>query len=181
MIKRHMSMMKLKEDDEIELKKHMELFKNNKVAIDAIPLATKPLIIVEYKIVKEGIMGYFQLIRADGSSKRPEDDHERVLLGDLKLMFEPDIKSEVWRSPQGYKVTTWKLFDSCGLMYVKITTALRVSTVRRIMTREEIKIDWRTRILTKINLFIEINNIEEANITWDNVQAMIDADYQMAQ
>ncbi|GJY23795.1 hypothetical protein Tco_0397453 [Tanacetum coccineum] len=68
-------------------------------------------------------MGYFKLIRADGSSKRyssmikmlqgidredletlwklvkakhentrPEDDYERVLWGDLKVMFEPDIK-----------------------------------------------------------------------------------------
>ncbi|GJX89004.1 putative ribonuclease H-like domain-containing protein [Tanacetum coccineum] len=35
------------------------------IAIDAIPLATKPPLIVEYKIVKEGIKGYYQLIRAD--------------------------------------------------------------------------------------------------------------------
>ncbi|GKB51083.1 hypothetical protein Tco_0901836 [Tanacetum coccineum] len=83
-------------DDEAELKKHMEIVKDDKVAIDAIPLATKPLMIVEYKIVREGMIGHFQLIRAGGSSKRPEDDHERVLWGDLKVMFEPDIKSEVF-------------------------------------------------------------------------------------
>ncbi|GJR65921.1 hypothetical protein Tco_0011986 [Tanacetum coccineum] len=33
-------------------------------------MATKPPMIVDYKIVKEGKFGYFQLIRADRSSKR---------------------------------------------------------------------------------------------------------------
>ncbi|GJX18037.1 hypothetical protein Tco_0218869 [Tanacetum coccineum] len=40
------------------------------VAIDAIPLATKPPTIVDYKIIKEGKTSFFQIIRADGSSKR---------------------------------------------------------------------------------------------------------------
>ncbi|GKB05125.1 hypothetical protein Tco_0833320 [Tanacetum coccineum] len=39
------------------------------VAIDAIPLATKPPSIVDYKIHKEGKKTYYQIIRADGSSK----------------------------------------------------------------------------------------------------------------
>ncbi|GKB78362.1 hypothetical protein Tco_0945257 [Tanacetum coccineum] len=40
------------------------------VAFDAIPLATKPPNIVDWKILKEGKIRYFQIIRADGSSKR---------------------------------------------------------------------------------------------------------------
>ncbi|GKB93997.1 hypothetical protein Tco_0980134 [Tanacetum coccineum] len=122
--------------DEAELKKHLVIVKDDDIAIDDIPLATKPPVIVEYKLIREGIMAHYQLIRADGSSKRyssmirmlqgidredfqtlwklvkikhgdtrPEDEHERVLWGDLKVMFEPDIKSDVWRSLQGYKVT----------------------------------------------------------------------------
>ncbi|GJW20506.1 hypothetical protein Tco_0031128 [Tanacetum coccineum] len=39
------------------------------VAIDSIPLATKPPSIVDYKIHKEGKKTYYQIIRADGSSK----------------------------------------------------------------------------------------------------------------
>ncbi|GJX86815.1 putative reverse transcriptase domain-containing protein [Tanacetum coccineum] len=91
--------------DEAEMKRHIKIVKDDEVAIDAIPLATKPPVIVDYKIDKDGRMGYFKLIRADGSSKRPEDDYERVLWGDLKVMFEPDIKSDVWRNLQGYKDT----------------------------------------------------------------------------
>ncbi|GKF64614.1 hypothetical protein Tco_0188062 [Tanacetum coccineum] len=60
----------VKEDDEAELKKHLVIVKDDEIAIDAIPLATKPPVIVEHKLVKKGIMIHYQLIRADGSSKR---------------------------------------------------------------------------------------------------------------
>ncbi|GJX29745.1 hypothetical protein Tco_0237824 [Tanacetum coccineum] len=46
-----------------------ELEQEKEVAIDAIPLATKPPSIVDYKIHKEGKKTYYQIIRADGSSK----------------------------------------------------------------------------------------------------------------
>ncbi|GJZ38812.1 hypothetical protein Tco_0585375 [Tanacetum coccineum] len=119
------------DQEEAEMKKHMEIVPDDEVAIDAIPLATKPPIIVDWKIIKEGKMGYFQIIRADGSSKRyssmiqmlqnidredletlwklvkakhgltrPEEGYERVLWGDLKVMFEPDVESEVSKSTQ---------------------------------------------------------------------------------
>ncbi|GJZ19572.1 hypothetical protein Tco_0556162 [Tanacetum coccineum] len=39
-------------DDEAEMKKHMEIVPDDEVAIDAIPLATKPPIIVDWKIIK---------------------------------------------------------------------------------------------------------------------------------
>ncbi|GJU23645.1 putative reverse transcriptase domain-containing protein [Tanacetum coccineum] len=139
-----------KVDDEAEMKKHMEIVPDDEVAIDAIPLATKSPIIVDWKIIKEGKMGYFQIIRADGSSRRyssmirmlqnidkedletlwklvkakhgntrPEEAYERVLWGDLKVMFEPDVESEVWRNLQGYNVTVWKLFSSSGVHFVR--------------------------------------------------------------
>ncbi|GJZ50046.1 hypothetical protein Tco_0604236 [Tanacetum coccineum] len=46
------------------LKRHIEIVKDDEVAIDAIPLVTNPLVIVDYKIDKDGRMGYFKLIRA---------------------------------------------------------------------------------------------------------------------
>ncbi|GJX27986.1 hypothetical protein Tco_0236065 [Tanacetum coccineum] len=116
----------VEEDDEAKLKKHLVIKKDEDIAIDAIPLATKPHVIIDYKLHKEGMMVHYQLIRADGSSKRyssmirmlqgidredlealwkivkkkygdirPEDEFERVLWGDLKVMFEPDKRSDV--------------------------------------------------------------------------------------
>ncbi|GKA44257.1 hypothetical protein Tco_0736981, partial [Tanacetum coccineum] len=59
------------DQEEAEMKKHMEIvLDEEEITINAIPLTTKPPIITKCKIIKEGKMGYFQIIRADGSSKR---------------------------------------------------------------------------------------------------------------
>ncbi|GKC13659.1 hypothetical protein Tco_1010441 [Tanacetum coccineum] len=124
------------EYDEAELKKLLVIKKDEDIAIDAIPIATKLPVIIDYKLHKEGMLVHYQLIRADGSSKRyslmirmlqgieredleaiwrivkakygdtrPDNEFERVLWGDLKVMFEPDKRSDVWRILQGYRVT----------------------------------------------------------------------------
>ncbi|GKB58140.1 hypothetical protein Tco_0914326 [Tanacetum coccineum] len=57
--------------EEEEMKKHMEIVQDEQeIAIDAIPQATKPPMIVEYNIVKKGQKGFYHLIRAGGSLKR---------------------------------------------------------------------------------------------------------------
>ncbi|GKA65233.1 hypothetical protein Tco_0764940 [Tanacetum coccineum] len=140
----------LEEVDEVELKKLLVIKKDEDIAIDAIPLATKLPVIIDYKLHKEGMLVHYQLIRADGSSKRyssmirmlqgidredleslwrivkvkhgdtrPENEFERVLYGDLKVMFEPNIKSDIWRMLQGYRVTIWKLIDSSRVQFVR--------------------------------------------------------------
>ncbi|GJR78841.1 putative ribonuclease H-like domain-containing protein [Tanacetum coccineum] len=65
---------KKKVDDDQKAAKMKELMKivpnEEEVAVDAIPLATKPPSIIDWKIVKEGKISYYQIIRANGSSKR---------------------------------------------------------------------------------------------------------------
>ncbi|GKA54686.1 hypothetical protein Tco_0753635 [Tanacetum coccineum] len=146
---------KQKVDDDQEAAKMKELMKivpdEEEVAIDVIPLATKPPSIIDYKIIKEGKINNFQIIRADGSSKRysafiqmlksfdkedletlwklvkakhgytrPEEGYERVLWGDLNTMFEHHIEDTVWRNLQGHKVLVSKLFDSCGVHFLRL-------------------------------------------------------------
>ncbi|GJS56925.1 hypothetical protein Tco_0651709 [Tanacetum coccineum] len=62
---------KVDEDKEIaELQRLIEVVPDKEeVAIDAIPLATKPPSIVDWKIHKKGKKSYYQIIRDDGSSK----------------------------------------------------------------------------------------------------------------
>nr|GEU76675.1 hypothetical protein [Tanacetum cinerariifolium] len=123
-------------DQEVEeLKLYMRITPEEGIAIKAIPLATKPLVIIEYKMVKEGNISTYHITRAGGSIKRytpminllenidredletlwklvkdkyrntrPEEGYKRVLWGDLKVMFEPDIECEVWRRLQGHDV-----------------------------------------------------------------------------
>ncbi|GJZ28175.1 hypothetical protein Tco_0572822 [Tanacetum coccineum] len=102
-IDEHVEAEKDDDQEETEMKKLIEIVKDDKVAIDAIPLATKPL----------------KLVKAKHGNTTLEDEYERVLWGDMKVMFKPDIKSEVWRNLQGYKVTIWKLFDTCGVHFVR--------------------------------------------------------------
>ncbi|GJX42125.1 hypothetical protein Tco_0257115 [Tanacetum coccineum] len=141
------------DQEETKMKELMEVVSDEEgVAIDAIPLYTKPPSIVDYKIIKEGKINIYQMIRADGSSKRylavihmlrnfnredletlwkivkarhrhtrPEDGYERVLWGDLKIMFEHHVEDLVWSYIQGSKVIVWKLFDSCGVHFVRFS------------------------------------------------------------
>ncbi|GJY40694.1 hypothetical protein Tco_0427964 [Tanacetum coccineum] len=77
--------------DEAELKKYLVIVKDYDIAIDAIPLATKPPVI---GIDREDLQTLWKLVKTKHGDTRPENDHERVLWGDLKVMFEPDIKSD---------------------------------------------------------------------------------------
>ncbi|GJR34426.1 hypothetical protein Tco_1210110 [Tanacetum coccineum] len=61
-------------DDDLERAELQSLMNvipdKEEVVIDDIPLATKPPSIVDWKIVKEGKISYYQIIRADGSLRR---------------------------------------------------------------------------------------------------------------
>ncbi|GKA72100.1 hypothetical protein Tco_0778316 [Tanacetum coccineum] len=58
-IDKHVEAKKDDDQEEADMKKNIEIVKDDEVAIDAIPLATKPPMIVEYKIVKEEKFRYF--------------------------------------------------------------------------------------------------------------------------
>ncbi|GJW29426.1 hypothetical protein Tco_0046301 [Tanacetum coccineum] len=78
---------------------------------------------------------------------RPENEFERVLYGDLKVMFEPEIKSDVWRMLQGYRATIWKLIDSS-----------RVHFVRRNLKIQKMNIKFRGGLLglKRLHGFLEV-------------------------
>nr|GFC15593.1 hypothetical protein [Tanacetum cinerariifolium] len=58
-------------DQEVEeMKLYMRIVPDEEIAIDAIPLATKPLVNVEYKIVRKGKISTYHITSADGSTKR---------------------------------------------------------------------------------------------------------------
>ncbi|GJU92124.1 uncharacterized mitochondrial protein-like protein [Tanacetum coccineum] len=122
------------EVDEVELKKLLVIKKDEDIAIKAIPLATKLPVIIDYKLHKEGkdreeLEALWRIVMAKYGDTRPENEFERVLYGDLKVMFEPNIKSDIWRMLQGYRVTIWKLIDSFGFHFVRLLALVEVKTV----------------------------------------------------
>ncbi|GJV25793.1 putative ribonuclease H-like domain-containing protein [Tanacetum coccineum] len=51
-------------------------------------------------IDREYLEALWRIVKGKYGDIRPEDEFERVLYGDLRVMFEPDIKSDVWRMLQ---------------------------------------------------------------------------------
>nr|GEW26769.1 hypothetical protein [Tanacetum cinerariifolium] len=65
---------------------------------------------------REDVETLWKLVKAKYGSTRPEGDYERVLWGDLKVMFDPrveDEEDEVWKMQQRYNVVRWTQFNSC--------------------------------------------------------------------
>ncbi|GJZ87870.1 hypothetical protein Tco_0659652 [Tanacetum coccineum] len=93
---------KVEDEKEIaELKQFLEIIPDEEeVTIDVIPLAVK-------SPNKYG-------------STRSVEDLDLTLCGDLKTMFEPHVEDKVWKNQQDYKVLNWKLYDSCGVHFLRM-------------------------------------------------------------
>ncbi|GJW21461.1 hypothetical protein Tco_0032083 [Tanacetum coccineum] len=109
----------------VELQRLIEVVPNKEdLAIDAIPLATKPSSIVDYKIHKEGKKTYYQIIRADGSSKM------YLVFSHMLKSFDKEDLETLWklvkakhgstRPEEDYRVLDWKIYDSCGVYSLRM-------------------------------------------------------------
>ncbi|GJU14150.1 hypothetical protein Tco_1136546 [Tanacetum coccineum] len=109
---------KVDDDDkeEEDLKQCFEIVPEE-VAINVIPLATNPAPIVEFD--REDLENLWKLVKAKHGYKMPEEAFERVLWGDLKVIFEPHEEDALWMNLQGQKIMLWKLYDSCGVHFVR--------------------------------------------------------------
>ncbi|GKA24625.1 hypothetical protein Tco_0710658 [Tanacetum coccineum] len=135
------------EDDaeKAELKACLEIVSNDDSVVNIESLATKyPIVDRKTHILANDII-YYQIIRADGSTKCYKvfsamlDDfdrqyvldlyrlvkerfettslegYDRLLWGDLITLFEPSEEDEIWKTQQEYTFFSWKLYDSCGV------------------------------------------------------------------
>nr|GEZ10551.1 hypothetical protein [Tanacetum cinerariifolium] len=111
-------------NESTELKRCLEIIPeddDDDVKIEATPLSSKSLTIVDYKIYKERRKSFFNIIKADARFKntKPVDDMDNLLFETLKIMFEHYAEDNIWKYQQGLaKVLNWKLFDSCRVYCV---------------------------------------------------------------
>ncbi|GJT31896.1 hypothetical protein Tco_0922315 [Tanacetum coccineum] len=146
------------EDDaeKAELKACLEIVPNDDSAVNIESLATKyPIVDWKTHILAEDII-YYQIIRADGSTKNYKifsamlDDfdrqdvldlyrlvkerfettslegYDRLLWGDLITLFEPSEEDEIWKTQQDYTLISWKLYDSCGVHLLLMNTGCSI-------------------------------------------------------
>ncbi|GKE97772.1 hypothetical protein Tco_0021123, partial [Tanacetum coccineum] len=99
------------------LKRASTELEQEEVAINVIPLATKPPSIVDWKIYKEGQTSYYQITRVDGSSKMGR------LLG-FKVILMLFFTAAQDQTAQSYDY--WKL----RLLVKKLMMSVEVSAAR---------------------------------------------------
>ncbi|GJV21968.1 putative ribonuclease H-like domain-containing protein [Tanacetum coccineum] len=82
----------------------MKVISNEKeVVVDDIPLATKPPSIMLRSFDREDLEILWKLVKAKHGYTRTKEGYERVLWGDLKIMFEHHVEDTLWRNLQGNK------------------------------------------------------------------------------
>ncbi|GJX08499.1 hypothetical protein Tco_0196431 [Tanacetum coccineum] len=103
---------KMEDDKEKEdLKQLYAIVQDDEVAIDAIPLATKPVPFVNFQIHKKGRNGYYEIMRVDGSDKT------YLLFSQLLKEFDKEDLENLWklvkakhgntRPEEGYERVLW--------------------------------------------------------------------------
>ncbi|GKC51000.1 hypothetical protein Tco_1073745 [Tanacetum coccineum] len=139
-----------------ELRACLDIIPGDDAAINIESLATKYLII-DWKthILTENMM-YYQIIRANGSSKNYKifsemlndfdrqdvldlcrlvkerfkttspEGYDRLLWGDLITLFEPSEEYEIWKAQQDYTLISWRLFDSCRVHVLLMDTGVAI-------------------------------------------------------
>ncbi|GJT01833.1 hypothetical protein Tco_0823002 [Tanacetum coccineum] len=134
----------------------MNVVLKDDVAIGVESLATKyPIVDWKTYILNENMM-YYQIIKADGSSKNYKifsemlEDFDRqdvmdlhklvqeryettspegydlLLWEDLKTLFEPNEEDKIWKNQHDYNLISWRLFDSCGVHVLLMNTGVAI-------------------------------------------------------
>ncbi|GJY13958.1 putative ribonuclease H-like domain-containing protein [Tanacetum coccineum] len=143
-------------DDDQERAELQSLMKvipyEEEIAVDIIPLATKPPSIVDFKILKEGKISYFQIIRVDGSSKRFQSLHVFMLVEKRYPLTPATITEMLNKKLQGRIVGNKRLLDDLRLtaaqlmllvqklllLVLKVNVAgMKVTTAKRLQLLED--------------------------------------------
>nr|GEV53836.1 hypothetical protein [Tanacetum cinerariifolium] len=139
-----------------ELRACLDIVPGDDFAINVESLATKyPIVNWKTQILTENIM-YYQIIRANGSSKNyriftdicddldrqdvldlyrmvkqiyetiSPEGHDILLKGDLITLFEPDEENEIWKAQHDYNLISWRLFDSCRAHVLLMSSGIAI-------------------------------------------------------
>nr|GEY42327.1 hypothetical protein [Tanacetum cinerariifolium] len=78
---------------------------------------------------REDVKTLWKLVKAKHESTRPDEGYERVLWGDLKVMFNPHVEDEVWKLQQRYSVVRWALLNTCRVHCLNVDEAPTTQTM----------------------------------------------------
>ncbi|GJZ66416.1 hypothetical protein Tco_0623112 [Tanacetum coccineum] len=183
-----------KDKESEELKQCLEIVPDDgdDVTIDATPLSTKSSTIVDYKIYKENKKSYFQIIRADDMFGVNDLEGDEVLVeseGVVKTDEERiNMVEEVADIISAATTVTLAELKSArpptqGISFRELSETTTTTTTTTIIAapkpprdKGKAKEEEEERLARE-----KSQQVEEANIPWDDVQAKIEAGYQLAQ
>ncbi|GKC21533.1 hypothetical protein Tco_1023683 [Tanacetum coccineum] len=107
-----------------------------KIPINHVPVATKSPSIANYKIIKQGRKGVYQIVRENGTDmlyrivmkkhgmNEPEDEFKKVLWEYLKNMFEEPLSTDsIWSLPGQQRIICWRYYDACRVHCLNLESA----------------------------------------------------------
>ncbi|GKC19616.1 putative ribonuclease H-like domain-containing protein [Tanacetum coccineum] len=110
-----------------ELKAYLDLVPREEFAMEIESLSAKyPIVDWKTHVLTENFM-YYQIFKADGSSKNYKIFNE--MLDDFcrqYILFKPDEEDEVWRNQHEYNLISWRLFDSCGIHILLMNNGIAI-------------------------------------------------------
>ncbi|GKA64163.1 hypothetical protein Tco_0763769 [Tanacetum coccineum] len=110
---------------------------------------------------KEDLNAVYKLVMDIYQDKIPEG-FDKVLWGDLIVMFNPDEQDEFWNSQHEWKVVSWKLHSSSGVH--TLMTDRRI--VVHMLNREEVSFEkGNTDANDKLKLVSDEESIWHWNVT----------------
>ncbi|GJR99224.1 hypothetical protein Tco_0315733 [Tanacetum coccineum] len=118
-------------DDDVEkeeLRAYLDIIPGDDKAVNVESLATKYLIIFSKMLDdfdRQDVLDLYRLVKERFETASPEG-YDRLLWGDLIIVFEPSEDDDIWKAQQDYTLISWRLFDSCGVHVLLMDTRIAI-------------------------------------------------------
>ncbi|GJY04617.1 hypothetical protein Tco_0370557 [Tanacetum coccineum] len=99
------------EKEKKKIRLSLKIISNDDSEVDYEPLSRKfPIVNWEYQL--QGKMEAKDMLVRNGFIDHPLEGHDLLLWGDLRMIFNPDKKDELWMNQLDWKLLRWKLYES---------------------------------------------------------------------
>ncbi|GKD54807.1 hypothetical protein Tco_1288194 [Tanacetum coccineum] len=102
------------EKEKEELRLGLKIISNDDSEVNYEPLSRKfPIVNWEYQLL--GKMEEKDMLVQERFQDHPLEGHDLLLWGDLRMIFNPNEKDELWMNQLDWKLLRWKLYESYGV------------------------------------------------------------------
>nr|GEV60622.1 putative reverse transcriptase domain-containing protein [Tanacetum cinerariifolium] len=125
---------------------------------------------------REDLESLWNIVRERFAKTQPNNYSDDFLLNTLKIMFEkPNVKANVWKYQKGKyglaKVKRWKLFESCGVHCLTLSTTQIFLLVERMyplthFTLEKMINDVRLKVEDESEMSLELLRLKGIKFDW---------------